>query len=476
MSPENYDAVVVGAGPNGLAAAIELARADLSVLVLEGHGEVGGGCRSAHLTEAGFVHDVCSAIHPLALASPFFKSLPLERLGARLVHPDAPLAHLISPEQAVMLERDIDATAQGLGPDGSAYVKLMRPLVRQEPRLVPLLLGPLRIPRHPLVLARFGIKGAPPASLLARRFAGEAAPALLAGIAAHSVLPLSRMPSAGVALLLGLLAHAVGWPMVQGGSQALAEAMRRYLLELGGEVRTSTHVGRLEDVPPARAVLFDTSARAMADIAGKALPSRYARWLRRFRHGPGLFKIDWALDQPIPWKDEQAKRAATVHVGGNFAEVAASEEAVWRGNVHTHPFVLLAQQSLFDPTRAPAGKHTAWAYAHVPAGWTGDGRALIEDRVERFAPGFRDLIRARHTFTPMEMEAYNPNYIGGDITGGVQDLLQTFIRPAPRMDPYATPNKRLYLCSSSTPPGGGVHGMCGYHAAHSALRRSFGRR
>lgn len=470
---DRVDAIVVGAGPNGLAAAIELARAGVSVVVFEADERPGGGCRSAELTEPGFVHDVCSAIHPLAVASPFMEALDLKGLGVELVQPAASLAHLLGPKRAVMLERDVAATAARLGRDAKAYRKLMTPLVDRSPALVRAVLSPVRLPKHPLTLARFA-RGVLPAAWLKRRFQDEAAPALLAGIAAHSVLPLSRPPTAGVALLLGHLAHAAGWPMVGGGSERLTDAMVLRLRELGGEIRTGHPVQRLDEVSDARAVLFDTSAGALADIAGADLPRRYVRALRRFRQGPGVFKVDWALDEPIPWSDPEVARAGTVHLSGTFDDIAASEAATWQGKLPPNPFVLLAQQSLFDPTRAPAGKHTAWAYIHVPHGWPGDATAVVEGQIERFAPGFRDTVRARHTFTTSALESYNANYIGGDISGGVQDLRQTIARPTFRWDPYSTPNDRIYLCSSATPPGGGVHGMCGALAARSALKRSFG--
>ena len=467
---ESFDAVVVGAGPNGLAAAIEIARAGRSVVVLEAADTPGGGCRSAELTLPGFVHDVCSAIHPLAVASPFFRSLPLERLGARVLHPKIPLAQPLDGGRAAILRRSVEETAQAFGSDASAYRKLMGPLVRNAEGLVVDLLGPFGIPRHPFAMARFGLNGLRSArSLFSARFDGEEPRALLGGAAAHAMLPLDRSPTAAVGLLLCLLAHAVGWPVIEGGSQKLSDALVAYLRELGGEVRTSEPVGSLKEVPSARAVLFDLSPRQVVALAAEELPPRYRSRLSRYRHGPGVFKIDWALDGPVPWTNEECRSAGTVHVGGTLEEMSVSERAPWDGREPEKPYVLVAQQSPCDPSRAPAGQQTLWAYCHVPAGSTVDMTERIESQIERFAPGFRDRIIGRHTFSPAQMESYNANYVGGDITGGVQDLRQTFTRPVARINPYTTPNERLFICSSSTPPGGGVHGMCGLYAAKAAL-------
>ncbi|MDP9069078.1 MAG: NAD(P)/FAD-dependent oxidoreductase [Actinomycetota bacterium] len=468
-----YDAVVVGSGPNGLAAAIEVARAGRSVLVLESSDRPGGGCRSAELTLPGFVHDVCSAIHPLAVASPFLASVPLERLGARVVQPEIPLAQPLDGGRAALLRRSVDETAAGLGADAKAYRRLMGPLVRSADALVPELLGPFRVPRHPLAMARFGLNGLRSAtSLFGSRFEGDAPQALLGGAAAHAMLPLERPPTAAVGLLLGMLAHAVGWPVIEGGSQKLVDALVSYLRELGGDIETGDAVTSLAQLPTSKAVFFDVSPRQMLAIARDDLPPRYARRMARYRHGPGIFKLDWALDGPVPWSNRDCGRAGTVHVGGTLGEMAVSERAPWEGRVPERPYVLVGQQSVCDPTRAPAGKHTLWAYCHVPHGSTVDMSERIEAQIDRFAPGFRDRILGRSSMSPAEMEAYNPNYVGGDITGGVQDLRQTFARPAARVNPYTTPNDRLYICSASTPPGGGVHGMCGYHAARAALTRA----
>jgi phytoene dehydrogenase-like protein len=474
MRAAGTDAVVVGAGPNGLAAAVTLAQAGRSVLVLEASETPGGGARTAELTLPGFHHDVCSAIHPLALASPFFRSVPLSAHGLRFVQPPAPLAHPLDGGRVGVMERSITATVEGMGEDGPAWEALMGPLVSHAGPLVAQVLGPLRPPRHPLVFARFAAWAALSATALARlRFRRAETRGLVAGIAAHSMLPLTHVHSAGYSLLLGLLGHWVGWPIPVGGSQAITDALVSLLRSLGGEVVTGVRVGSMEDLPGARAYLFDTTPRALADIAGPRLSRGYLRALRRFRYGPGVFKVDWALRGPIPWKAEACARAGTLHLGGALEEIAGAEKDVSRGRVPERPFVLLAQPSLFDPTRAPAGKHSAWAYCHVPNGSSEDMTERIEAQVERFAPGFGRQVLARSSMSPVDMERYNPNYIGGDINGGIQDLRQLYTRPAIRPVPYTTPAKDIYICSSSTPPGGGVHGMCGYWAARSALRRAW---
>jgi phytoene dehydrogenase-like protein len=467
-----HDAIVVGSGPNGLAAAITLAEAGRSVLVLEGAETAGGGCRSAELTLPGYVHDVCAAVHPLAAGSPFFRSLPLAELGVELVHPPVPAAHPLGDGTAVALERSVDATAARLGPDGEAYRALVGPLVGDADALLPAVLAPpLRPPRHPVVLARLARRGLRSAVGLAGRFSGERARALLAGMAAHSSRPLDAPLTAAFGLLLAVLGHAVGWPVVRGGSGRLADAMAAYLRALGGEIETGRPVASLDELPPARAVLLDVTPRQLAAIAGARLPASYRRRLAAYRYGPGAFKVDWALAGPIPWRAPAAARAATVHLGGSMAEIAAAEAAVAGGGHPERPFVLLAQQTLADPSRAPEGRHTAWAYCHVPAGSPVDMTERIERQVERFAPGFRDLVLARAARGPADAERENPNRVGGDIGGGLQDLRQTIARPVARADPYATPARGVYICSSSTPPGGGVHGMCGHLAARSALRR-----
>ena len=469
-----YDAIVVGSGPNGLAAAITLAEAGRSVLVLEAKDTVGGGARSAELTLPGLVHDVCSAIHPLAAGSPFFSTLPLSEHGLQWIHPPSPLAHPFDDGTAAVLERSIEATGEGLGRDALAYKKLMAPLVADWDKLTVELLGPFRLPRHPVAMARFGLRAIRSARGLAEAmFKGERAQALFAGIAGHSMLPLERRPSAAFALVLGASGHAIGWPIPSGGSQRISDSLASYLRSLGGEIVTSSQVDSIDDLPASRVVLLDVTPRQVIAMAGRRLPQGYLRKLEGYRYGPGVFKADFALDGPIPWKAVECARAGTVHVGGTMLEISASEQAAWSGECPQRPYVLVAQQSLFDPARAPEGKHTVWAYCHVPSGSTFDMTERIEAQIERFAPGFRDRILARSVMSPAALQQYNANYVGGDINGGVQDLRQHFTRPTARLVPYSTPTRGLYICSSSTPPGGGVHGMCGYHAARAALRRDF---
>jgi phytoene dehydrogenase-like protein len=466
----SYDAIIVGAGPNGLAAAITLARAGRSVLVLEAGATVGGGVRSAELTLPGFVHDVCSAIHPLGVGSPFFRMLPLAAHGLEWIQPPAPLAHPFDDGTAVMLERSITATSALLGRDAAAYCSLIEPLAASWAELATDVLGPLRLPRHPLALARFGMPAMRSARGLAEsHFVEQRARALLAGLAAHSMLPIEQPISAAFGLVLGILAHSVGWPFPRGGAQQIANALARYLRTLGGDIVAGVRVDTLDALPPARAVLLDVTPRQLLRIAGQRLPPTYRHRLERYRYGPGAFKVDWALDGPIPWRATECGRAGTVHLGGTLAEIAAGERAVWQGAHPDQPFVLVAQQSLFDPTRAPAGRHTAWAYCHVPHGSALDITGRIEAQIERFAPGFRDRVLGRSVMAPADLERYNANYIGGDINGGTQDIRQLFTRPVARLVPYSTPAPGLYICSSSTPPGGGVHGMCGYFAARAAL-------
>lgn len=471
---ESWDAIVVGAGPNGLVAALTLARAGWRVVVYEANLHPGGGTRTEELTLPGFAHDVCSAIHPLGLASPALRDLGLESAGVTWIHPDAPLAHTLRPERAVMLERSVAATAAGLGVDGKAWTRLFGPGVTAGFSLTDSVLEPLNIPpSHPIPLARFARNAVRSAESLSRSaFSGELGPALLAGLSAHSVLPLSAAATAGVGMLLGTLGHSVGWPLAQGGSQAIADALVAQLIQAGGTVRCSERVTSFKQLPPARAVLCDVTPVQLITLAGEQMPARYRRSLQKFRYGPGVFKLDWALDGPVPWKDPQVARAATVHIGGTFDEVRESELAATQGRISERPFLLAAQQSLFDPSRAPQGKHTFWAYCHVPHGSEVDMTSRIEAQVERFAPGFRDLILARHAMGPSAMQSHNANYIGGDITGGVSDLRQFVARPVASLHPWATPMKGVYLCSSSTPPGGGVHGMCGSAAAELVLRHA----
>ena len=471
-TPLTVDAVVVGSGPNGLAAAVALAQAGASVHVLEGHTELGGGMRTAELTLPGFHHDVCSACHPMGILSPFFRSLPLDEHGLTWLQPELSVAHPLDDQPAVLFPQGLRETAAGLDrEDAEAYVRLVKPMLQNPHELLDDLLGPLGVPAHPLQLARFGLLGMRSAASLARaRFHGPRARALFAGCAAHAILPLDTSFTAAVGLVFALTGHVTPWPVAAGGSVAIARALTSLLKSLGGTVETGRWVRTMADVPSARVVLFDTDVRQLADVAGPLLPRPYRERLWAFRHGPGVFKIDWALDGPIPWRDPEVMRASTVHVGGTLAEIAQGEALVGRGQHPDKPFLLLCQQSHLDPSRAPAGQHTGYAYCHVPADSTRDMTDAIESQVERFAPGFRDTILARHTMGCADFERYNPSYVGGAITGGAQDIRQLFTRPVARLDPYSTPHPRLFLCSASTPPGGGVHGMCGFHAAQSALR------
>jgi phytoene dehydrogenase-like protein len=466
-----YDAVVVGAGPNGLAAAVTLARAGRSVLVVEAAETVGGGCRTAALTLPGFAHDVCSAIHPLAAASPYFRDLPLAAHGLEWVEPDVLLAHPLDDGTAGVLHRSVDDTAAGLGADGRPWQRLLGGFVDAWPALLAQFMDPLRLPRRPLALARFGVHALRPARGFARsRFDTPGARALFAGIAAHAFLPLTHPFTAGFGLLLGVTGHAVGWPLPRGGSQAIPDALTGYLSALGGTIQTGWRVRTLDELPPARAVLLDVNPAQLGAMAGDRLPAGYRRRLERFRHGPAAFKVDYALDGPVPWAAEDCRRAGTVHLGGTLEEITATEAAVAAGRVPDRPFTLVAQQSLFDPTRAPSGKHAVWAYCHVPNGCTVDMTDAVTGQIERFAPGFREQILATHVMSPADYEDYNPNYVGGDIGGGAHDGLQLLGRPVLSLNPHRTPLDGVFLCSASTRPGGGVHGACGALAARAALR------
>ncbi len=472
MSERDLDAVVVGSGPNGLAAAIALARAGRSVVVFEAAEEVGGGMRSAPLTLPGFTHDVCSAVHPMGILSPFLRQLPLAEHGLVWLRPRASVAHPMPDGSAVMLYRSLEQTAAGLGRDASSYVRLVGPFLATPHELLADLMAPLRIPAHPIPMLRFGLRAVFSANRLARLcFREERARALFAGCAAHSVLPLTQPLTAALGLVFAITAHVEDWPVAQGGSRAISQALASYLRSLGGRIETHRRIECLGELPDARVVLFDTSPEQLARIAGDALPAGYRRRLGRYRYGPGVFKLDWALDGPIPWADPTCRDASTVHVGGTLEEICASEREMVRGRHAERPFLIVCQQSELDPTRAPKGKHTGYAYCHVPHGSTVDRTDAIEAQIERAAPGFRDRILARHAMNTADFERYNPNYKGGAITGGVADALQLWNRPVTRLDPYATPNPRLFICSAATPPGGGVHGQCGYWAAQSALKR-----
>ncbi|MDB5173962.1 MAG: NAD(P)/FAD-dependent oxidoreductase [Phycisphaerales bacterium] len=468
----SYDAVVIGSGPNGLSAAIALARAGRKVLVREQAVTVGGSCRSAELTLPGFTHDICSTVQALAQVSPFLKSLPLREHGLELASPPAAYAHPLDDGTAAVAFPSLADTARTLGADGPAWEKHLGPFVECWDELVPDLLAPIGVPKHPLLMASFGLRAIRSARGLAESwFKGPHARALFAGVSAHSILPLESAATAAMGLVLALSAHAVNWPVARGGSQNLANALAGYFRSLGGTIETSATVENVDELSGAKAILCDISPKQLIAIAGHRLPSGYRKRLEKFRYGPGAWKVDWALDGPIPWKAAACGQAGTIHLGGTFDEVAAAERAPWEGRNAERPYVLLVQPTLFDPSRAPAGKHIAWAYCHVPHGSTFDMTERIEAQLERFAPGFGERVIGRSVISPADLQRHNPNLIGGDITGGANLLSQLFTRPVARFDPYSTPVRGLYLCSASTPPGGGVHGMCGYWAAQSALRR-----
>ena len=469
---QRYDAVVVGSGPNGLAAAITMIDSGKSVAVYEAADKIGGGMRSEELTLPGFVHDVCSAVYPLAIGSPLFRSLPLVQYGLEWVQPPAPLAHPLDDGSAVMLERSLHDTAAGLDGDGDAYQRLMRPLIESWNGLDADVLAPLRWPSRPLAMTRFGLSAIRPARSFSESwFEAQRARALLAGLSAHSMLPLEACGSAAFGLVLATTAHALGWPIARRGSQALADALVLYLRSKGGEIYTNAPVQTLDELPSCRVILCDVTPKQLLGLAGDRLSPSYRRRLERYRYGMGAFKIDWALSAPVPWKAQRCARAATVHLGGTLQEIAASELAAWRGDHTARPFVLAVQPSLFDSSRAPESNHTLWTYCHVPNGSAFDMTARIEAQIERFAPGFRDTVLARSVAAPADLERRNPNLIGGDINGGAPTLGQLFLRPTLKL--YSTSARGLYLCSASTPPGGGVHGMCGYFAARKALLDCF---
>ena len=472
---KQYDAVIVGAGPNGLSAAIVLARAGLSVVVLESKPTIGGGTRSAELTLPGFVHDIGSAIHPLAASSPLFQGLSLTEHGLEWIYPPVAAAHPLANGTAALLTGSVDDTAQTLGIDEQAYRDLMEPIVAHWPTLAVDVLGPLRFPKHPIDMARFGLDAVLPITQLAKRFKTPEARGLLAGMAAHAIQPLTNLTTSAVALVLMAAGHRRGWPMPKGGSQQIAESLASYLRSLGGHIEVDRPVRSLSDLPTSRVVLFDLTPKQLLTIVGNRFSYRYRRQLEKYRYGPGIFKVDWALDGPVPWADADCGLAGTIHLGGTLEEIVLAEQQTSEGKHPDRPYVLLAQQSRFDATRAPAGKHTGWAYCHVPNGSTVDMTDRIEQQIERVAPGFRDRILARHTMNTAQIEDWNPNYVGGDINGGIIDWQQLFTRPTLSLTPYRTSAPGLFICSSATPPGGGVHGMCGYHAARIALRDGFGK-
>jgi phytoene dehydrogenase-like protein len=473
MKKADYDAVVIGSGPNGLAAAITLQQKGLSVLIIEGKDVIGGGLRSAELTLPGFVHDVCSAIHPLAIGSPFFQTLPLDQHGLAYIVPGIAAAHPFDDGTAAAVYTSVHKTAKLFGLDEQAYLDLMEPIVNEWPGIAADVLGPLRFPKKPISMAKFGLKALTSATFLAKRFKRKEARGIWAGMAAHSLQPLSNLSTSAIGLVLLLSAHRKGWPIVKGGSAEMAKALASYFVSLGGDIQTGNFVTSLAAIPSSKAVFFDVTPRQLLKIAGHRFSSIYKWQLERYRYGMGVFKVDWAIDGQINFKAEEARNAGTVHIGNTMEEIVLSEKLSASGRHPEKPYMLLAQQSLFDHSRAPKGKHTVWAYCHVPNGSVRDMTDVMEQQIERFAPGFRDQILAKHTMNTAQIEEYNPNYIGGDINGGVIDIGQIFTRPALRSSPYRTSAKGLYLCSSSTPPGGGVHGMCGYQSAKTALKDIF---
>jgi phytoene dehydrogenase-like protein len=476
VNKRDFDAIVVGSGPNGLSAAITLQREGLSVLLLEAKNTIGGGMRTEELTLPGFKHDVCSAIHPLAADSGFFQSLPLHDFGLEYITPPVAFAHPLDDGTAGAAYNSLEETALSLGEDGKAYMSLLEPVIQNWRYLEPDLFAPLHFPKHFFTLARFGNNAIRSTNTIAKRFQTEKAKALWAGVAAHSALPLNYTGTAAIGLVLGAAAHRGGWPLAKGGSQSIAHALAGYFVSLGGKIETGVYVKSLQQLPSCHAVLFDVSPRQLLQISGNYFSGTYKRRLTRYRYGMGVFKIDWAMDAPIPFTAKECSLAGTVHIGNTLKEISVSEKAAWEGSEAASPFVLLAQQSLFDDSRAPQGKHTAWAYCHVPNGSIKDMTEVIEKQVERFAPGFRERIIGRHTMNTQQMEEYNPNYIGGDIVGGANTIRQLFGRPVLKYSPYRTSAKGIYICSASTPPGGGVHGFCGYHAARRALSDIFSKR
>lgn len=469
----SYDALIIGSGPNGLASGIRLAQFGLSVKIFEAHTQIGGGTRTSEHLRPGYKHDICSAIHPIGVSSPFLKTLPLKQFGLQWIHPEICAAHPLDDQPPAILSHDENETAFYLKKDENKYLSVVEPIIKNWDHLTKDFLGPLRFPNHPLQLARFGIRALLPSSIFQQSFKTPQAKALIAGMAAHSVLPLNSLSTTAISLVFFGAAHTYGWPIAKGGSHSITKAMEAYFRSLGGEIVTDFSVENLKQLPPSKTVLFDTSPVQAVNIAGDAFSQEYQKKLIRFKQAAGIFKIDYILSEPVPWIDEECKRAGTVHVGGTFEEIADSEKLMYQNKHAEKPFVLVAQQSLFDDTRTPDDKHVLWAYCHVPNGSEKDMTAIIENQIERFAPGFKDTIEHKSAMNTKDFEAYNQNYIGGDITGGRQDITQLFSRPVHLFDPYSTPSDGIYFCSSSTPPGGGVHGMCGYHAANSVLKNEF---
>ncbi len=467
-----YDVVIIGSGPNGLSAGIFLAEKGLKVLILEAAETIGGGMRTKELTLKGFHHDVCSAVHPMGALSPFFKQYDLKKYGLEWIYPEISVAHPLDGEESVLLSRSIEETAYGLGIDAKAYTHLMEPFLGHENRLFEDILKPLGLPKNPLLFLRFGMKAFLSATTFTNLFfKGKRAKALFAGCAAHSTLPFDKYFTAAMGMMFLISGHAVNWPLPKGGSQALSNALAGLFQALGGEILCNTKVENFNQLPEAKTYLFDTDPFQMADIAGEQLPKSYKNRLKRFNFGTGVFKIDYALNAPIPWNDPHCLKASTVHIGGTIEEISQAEKETWQGKHAEKPYVLLSQQSQFDPSRSPKGQHTCWAYCHVPFGSTEDMSGIIENQIERFASGFKDTIIAKSSMSPLQFHRYNPNYVGGSINGGANDMTQLFTRPVFRLDPYSTPNEKIFICSASTPPGGGVHGMCGYHAARSVYKK-----
>lgn len=473
-SPE-YDAVIIGSGPNGLSAAVRLSQEGLKVLVLEAKPAIGGGTRTQEITEPGFLHDICAAVLPTTAGSPFLNTLSLKEYGLEFTHPEIPYAHPLAEGDVAVCYRSLEKTAASLGVDQKNYSRLFSEFAYHWDYLSEDIFGTLRIPNHPLLMARFGWYGQFSARHLSNSlFKTEKAKALFAGCAAHSIIPLEKAFSASFGLVLGSSAHSVGWPIAKGGSASVTTALANLFKKQGGEIQTNTEVKSLSDIPSSKTILFDLTPHQIVEIAGNHLPKTYRDKLRRYQYGPGAFKMDWALSEPVPWLNEECRKAGTLHLGGTFDEISEGEKAAWAGKHHNKPYVLLSQPSLFDDTRAPEGKHTLWAYCHVPNGSTKDMAEEIESQIERFAPGFKDIIISKHTMTAQSFEQYNSNYVGGDINGGAHFFKQLFGRPVLKWNPYKIPADGMYICSSSTPPGGGVHGMCGYNAAQSVLKNEFG--
>lgn len=467
---KKYDAIIVGSGPNGFAAAITLQQQGLSTLLVEGADTIGGGMRTKELTLPGFKHDVCSAIHPMAMASPFMRSIPLQQYGLSFDFAKYEAAHPLLHGDGAVLHRDLLQTIEELREDGEYYRSLIEPVIDNWDKLAMDTMGPLGFPKYPFTLAKFGLKAIQPASWIANKFVSEKAKALWSGMAAHGIQPLDNLTTSAIGMMLLGVGHRYGWAIPKGGSQAIANALQSYYLSIGGEIQTDFWFKNKFDLPEHKVLLLDLTPKQLLEIEGLDLSPAYARQLLRYKQGMGVFKIDWALSEETPFTDLRACQAATVHIGGTFNEIALSEDDGHRGKVTDKPFVLFTQQSQFDKSRAPEGKHTGWAYCHVPNGSTFDYTEIIENQIERFAPGFKDTILARHTFSPAQMVVYNPNYVGGDINGGIMDISQLYTRPTLSLNPHRTSNKSVYICSSATPPGGGVHGMCGFHAARIVLK------